>query len=320
MEGQALQHIPLVEGEEKAERVKLNNNQIYRIENLVSLPVISFLDVSNNLIHLINNLEGLASLRELRLDNNFIENLEQLSSLKRLEKLSVRNNKLKNLRDLNQLQWLTDLDISSNVLEHFNVGGLCPSLEILDISLNKMRSLESISNNTLKLKTLSVQQNPLDRDSNGKLVLKGFRELQNLRIDAYLERVLEGIEEDCRINDKLILKRTNSIEKQKVNPQSILFKELGQSRTGLQINQNLDTNLILNNNNRSQPLEDDEEMVTIGVPITPMHSLKPIEIPPVGNDKIKEDEDYKMIEQALSVNLKQIDPPKNELIEPPKGK
>lgn len=250
LENQELQHIPLVEGEEKAECVLLNNNQIYNIENLVSLPVISFLNLSNNLIHKVQNLEGMGSLKELRLDNNFIESLSDLSSLTRLEKLSVRNNKLRSVQGLHRLQWLSHLDISSNLIEHFDVQGLCPSLEVLDVSLNKLQSLISIQKYTLKLKELNVQQNPLEKNEYGKLILSRFPELQSLKIDGYLERIIEGLEEDCAINGKFIVKGQSSPGMPSEVQKSIEGK-LGQQRP-----------------------ENREEIM----PITPVHSLKPIEV------------------------------------------
>lgn len=258
LEDQELQHIPLVEGEEKAERVLLNNNQIYNIENLVSLPVISYLNLSNNLIHKVNHMDNMGSLKELRLDNNFIENLSDLSSLTRLEKLSVRNNKLKSVNGLHKLQWLTHLNVSSNLLPMFDVQGLCPSLEILDCSLNKLTSLASIQRYTHKLKELNVQQNPLEKDGKGKLVLNRFPELLNLRIDGYLERIIEGLEEDCAINGKYIFKMEQ-------NPG--ITSEVQKSLEGkLKINQNI------------RYMKDDEIEEEKTMPITPVHSLKPIEI------------------------------------------
>lgn len=230
----------------------LNNNQIYAIENLVSLPVISFLNLSNNLIHKVQNLEGMGSLKELRLDNNFIESLSDLSSLTRLEKLSVRNNKLKSVRGLHRLQWLSHLDISSNLVPEFDVQGLCPSLEVLDASLNKLTSLASVQKFTLKLKELNVTQNPLEKHESGRLVLSRLPELQSLRIDAYLERLIEGLEEDCAINGKFIFRGQPSPGAGS-DLQKSLEGKLSQGHSGAR----------------------DEALI----PITPVHSLKPIEVP-----------------------------------------
>ena len=277
LENQELQHIPLVEGEEKAERVLLNNNQIYNIENLVSLPVISYLNLSNNLIHKVQNLEGMGSLKELRLDNNFIENLSDLSALTRLEKLSIRNNKLKSVDGLHKLQWLSHLNVSSNLLTGFDVQGLCPSLEVLDVSLNKIQSLSSIQRYTHKLKDLNVQQNPLEKDERGKLVLDRFRELQVLKIDGYLERIIEGLEEDCVINGKFIFKGNQ-------NPaiSSQVHKSFQDKAT-------------------KAKEEESNQSTEPSIPVTPVQSLKPIE---VINAPKKESIEFKIEDEKPGMNFK----------------
>lgn len=278
LEDQELQHIPLVEGEEKAERVLLNNNQIYNIENLVSLPVISYLNLSNNLIHKVDHMDNMGSLKELRLDNNFIENLSDLSSLTRLEKLSVRNNKLKSVNGLHRLQWLSHLDVSSNLLPQFDVQGLCPSLEILDCSLNKLTSLTTIQRYTHKLKELNVQQNPLEKDGKGKLVLNRFPELLNLRIDGYLERIIEGLEEDCAINGKYIFKMEQS--------------------PGIEVQKSLEGKFKINQNKRYFNEQEIDETKTL--PVTPVHSLKPIQLAnetPLPNE-------FKLVEQKQESEFK----------------
>lgn len=273
-----MQHIPLVEGEEKAERVLLNNNQIYNIENLVSLPVISFLNLSNNLIHKVHNLDGMGSLKELRLDNNFIEHLSDLSALTRLEKLSVRNNKLKSVEGLHKLQWLSHLDVSSNLLPNFDVQGLCPSLEVLDISLNKLQSLSSIQKYTLKLKELNVQQNPLEKNSQGRLELNRFPELLNLRIDGYLERIIDGLEEDCVINGKFIFK--------------------SQQTTGItsQVQKSIEGKLTQKQQVASPP------PVEPVMPVTPVHSLKPIEV--ININKNENKSEFKVINKNDNLQFK----------------
>jgi Leucine-rich repeat (LRR) protein len=213
----------------------------------------------------------------LRLDNNFIESLSDLSALTRLEKLSVRNNKLKSVEGLHRLQWLSHLDISSNLLPKFDVEGLCPSLEVLDISLNKLQSLDSIQRYTLKLKELNVQQNPLEKDSNGRLMLSRFPELMNLRIDGYLERVIEGLEEDCVINGKFIFK--------------------SQPNTGIsQMQKSIEGKLTIKKNEKKP--KNEEQMI----PITPVHSLKPIEV--IKINKNDNEAEFKIIDKVNNAQFK----------------
>jgi Leucine-rich repeat (LRR) protein len=48
LDSRNLKHIPLLEGEEKIKYLNLQNNEIQKIENLVSLPNLTFLDLSVN--------------------------------------------------------------------------------------------------------------------------------------------------------------------------------------------------------------------------------------------------------------------------------
>jgi leucine-rich repeat-containing protein 49 len=50
IDSRALKHIPLLEGEERIKYLNLQNNEIGKIENLVSLPGLNFLDISCNRI------------------------------------------------------------------------------------------------------------------------------------------------------------------------------------------------------------------------------------------------------------------------------
>lgn len=48
-------HIPLLEGEEKVKYMNLYGNQITKIENLVSLPNLHFLNLGSNKLTEINH-------------------------------------------------------------------------------------------------------------------------------------------------------------------------------------------------------------------------------------------------------------------------
>jgi len=48
LEHRGLKHVPLLEGEEKLKQLNLSQNEITKIENIVSLPNLTFLDLSQN--------------------------------------------------------------------------------------------------------------------------------------------------------------------------------------------------------------------------------------------------------------------------------
>lgn len=70
LDSRGLKHIPLLEGEEKIKFFHLQNNEISKIENLVSLPNLHFLDLSNNRLAEINNFPQILCLRVLILSRN----------------------------------------------------------------------------------------------------------------------------------------------------------------------------------------------------------------------------------------------------------
>ena len=77
-----LSHLPLLEGEEKLRLLNLQNNQISKIENLVSLPSLICLDLCWNKISEIQNLHTVDSLRVLMLGKNQISKIRGLDALK----------------------------------------------------------------------------------------------------------------------------------------------------------------------------------------------------------------------------------------------
>ena len=55
LESRNLKHVPLLEGEERIKYLNLQNNEVVKIENLVSLPNLTFIDLSSNRIKEITN-------------------------------------------------------------------------------------------------------------------------------------------------------------------------------------------------------------------------------------------------------------------------
>ena len=65
-----LLHIPLLEGEEKLKILTYQHNRVIKIENLVSLPTLLYIDLYDNLIKEIENLNAITQLRVLLLPKN----------------------------------------------------------------------------------------------------------------------------------------------------------------------------------------------------------------------------------------------------------
>lgn len=95
LDSRGLKHIPLLEGEEKVKCLNLQNNEIDKIENLVSLPNLTFLDLSSNQLSDIQNITTLVHLKVLILSKNLITSLNRhLECFKMLDVLDLHDNRI----------------------------------------------------------------------------------------------------------------------------------------------------------------------------------------------------------------------------------
>ena len=127
LDSRALRHIPLLEGEEKVKYLNLQNNDISRMENLVSLPNLHFLDVSSNkLAEIGSSIANLYALRVLILSKNMISSVNAekgepsiFGGLNNLDMLDLHDNRIQGSLDLavtglGNLQNLRILNLSNN--------------------------------------------------------------------------------------------------------------------------------------------------------------------------------------------------------------
>lgn len=160
-----LTHLPLLEGEEKLRLLNFQHNFISKIENLVSLPNLIFLDLYSNQIKEISGLHTVPTLRVLMLGKNLIEKIkniqlltkldvldlhsnqigkiESLGHLTELRVLNLANNQIAVIENLEGLAALTELNLRRNRIE--SIGGLerIPALQRLFLSNNQIQDFES---------------------------------------------------------------------------------------------------------------------------------------------------------------------------------
>lgn len=180
-----LNHLPLLEGEERLRLLNLQSNNIGKIENLVSLPNLICLDLYSNKVAEIQNLHTVPSLRVLMLGKNFITKIKGLDQLKHLEMLDLHTNKVTKIENIKHLSGLRVLNISNNnisAIENLNgltslnelnarkniitsIDGLqhCPQLKKLFLSQNKIEMYDRIKNlkDAKVLEELSMESNPV---------------------------------------------------------------------------------------------------------------------------------------------------------------
>ncbi|CAH0584433.1 unnamed protein product [Chrysodeixis includens] len=104
---------------DEAEVVRLEFQNILRIDHLWMLKSLTKLTLAHNLIEKIENLEQLTGLNELDLSFNKIEKIENLSTLVNLEVLTLFHNKIRKLENLETLENLLVFSIGDNLIEDY---------------------------------------------------------------------------------------------------------------------------------------------------------------------------------------------------------
>jgi leucine-rich repeat-containing protein 49 len=185
LDNKDLNHLPLLEGEEKLKLLSLKHNKIKSIENLVSLPNIIYLDLYDNQINEIENLSTATTLRVLMiaknhiskiknlqfltkldvldLHSNFITKIEGLRRLEDLRILNLANNSISKIEDLEHLTKLSELNLKLNHVEDLEGLAKLKNLSKLYLSNNKIFSIKTLKNlkNLPKLQELTLDENPV---------------------------------------------------------------------------------------------------------------------------------------------------------------
>ncbi|XP_068618661.1 dynein regulatory complex subunit 3-like [Battus philenor] len=104
---------------DEAKIVRLEFQNILRIDHLWMLTSLTKLTLSHNLIEKIENLELLTGLNELDLSFNKIEKIENLEALTNIEVLTLFHNKIRKLENLETLTKLLVFSIGDNLIEDY---------------------------------------------------------------------------------------------------------------------------------------------------------------------------------------------------------
>ncbi|XP_039755667.1 dynein regulatory complex subunit 3-like [Pararge aegeria] len=104
---------------DEAPIVRLEFQNILRIDHLWMLKSLKKLTLAHNLIEKIENLDQLTGLNELDLSFNKIEKIENLQALASLEVLTLFHNKIRKLENMDTLENLLVFSIGDNFIEDF---------------------------------------------------------------------------------------------------------------------------------------------------------------------------------------------------------
>lgn len=118
---------------DEAPIVRLEFQNIIRIDHLWMLRSLTKLTLAHNLIEKIENLEELVGLTELDLSFNKIEKIENLETLVNIEVLTLFHNKIRKLENLEANEKLLVFSIGDNIIEDYKeVSALRPQkVEVL---------------------------------------------------------------------------------------------------------------------------------------------------------------------------------------------
>ncbi|CAG4946979.1 unnamed protein product [Parnassius apollo] len=107
---------------DETQTVRLEFQNILRIDHLWMLKSLRKLTLAHNLIEKIENLEQLTGLNELDLSFNKIEKIENLDALVNLEVLTLFHNKIRKLENMEKLNKLLVFSIGDNLIEDYKEG------------------------------------------------------------------------------------------------------------------------------------------------------------------------------------------------------
>mmetsp|Transcript_70341 Transcript_70341/g.124228 ORF Transcript_70341/g.124228 Transcript_70341/m.124228 type:complete len:686 (-) Transcript_70341:89-2146(-) len=158
----------------KLKELRLHHNKLSSLDGIAGLANLEVLDAGFNQIESISaeDLKGLTKLDDLQLAGNMLSGLGFLSGTgpgRSLAMLDLSDNVLTaaSVRGLPTVPLLCELNLAGNQLEVLpdNLMSSCPSLEILDLSRNKIESPKEVERlkSMISLKELSVEGNPMTR-------------------------------------------------------------------------------------------------------------------------------------------------------------
>ena len=167
------------------EKISFSGNNLSDISVLGNLKNLKNITAINNKIENIDVLSNL-DMKYICLDGNNISNINVVSNWTNLVDMSFANNIIENVPDFSKLVNLETVNLSNNKIKSIeNISG---NIEELSIDNNELTSLSGVQNLS-KLKILSVSNNQINSLSE----LESLEELENLNINKNQIRDVSGL-------------------------------------------------------------------------------------------------------------------------------
>ncbi|KZC09010.1 Protein phosphatase 1 regulatory subunit 42 [Dufourea novaeangliae] len=171
--------------------LRMNNMFISSIGNIADYKNLKVIYLQNNHISAIENLHFASNLTHLYLQHNVIRKIENLESLENLQTLYLAYNNIVVVEGLEYLKNLTTLDIQNQNLslgetlcfDPRSIDTLSTSLQVLNVSGNKMTSLKDIKN-LHKLEILDARKNLLDDIEDLTEIISALISLKDLSLQG----------------------------------------------------------------------------------------------------------------------------------------
>ncbi|MDT0605204.1 Calx-beta domain-containing protein [Thalassotalea castellviae] len=138
----------------------VNYNQITSFDGLENLNYLSYLNATDNQISDISAISDHVTLETLLLENNQITDITDIQDLENLSWLSISNNKITDLPSLANLTKLTQLYLNDNQLSNISGLNALREIQLLDIENNMVSDLTPL-NGYRNLQSLTLSQNPI---------------------------------------------------------------------------------------------------------------------------------------------------------------
>ena len=167
------------------EKISFSGNNLSDISVLGNLKNLKNITAINNKIENIDVLSNL-DMKYICLDGNNISNINVVSNWTNLVDMSFANNVIENVPDFSNLVDLETVNLSNNKIKSIeNISG---NMEELSIDNNELTSLSGVQN-LLNLKILSVSNNQI----NSLKELESLSNLENLNINRNQIRDVSGL-------------------------------------------------------------------------------------------------------------------------------
>lgn len=167
------------------EKISFSGNNVSDLSALSGLENLENITAINNKIENIDTLSNL-DMKYICLDGNNISNINVVSNWTNLVDMSFSNNIIEEIPNLNNLSNLETVNLSNNKIKSIeNISG---SMEELSIDNNELTSLSGVQN-LLNLKILSVSNNQI----NSLKELESLSNLENLNINKNQIRDVSGL-------------------------------------------------------------------------------------------------------------------------------